>query len=349
LWGRKTEYALLFVGFLLTAFSLQAQQYSKLYPYALMAEEKKRFQARIGEIYEKGIEPYLTDQQKVAVSGVRFDFPLPRKASRPIDFYSHSQERWIAFPVLSLKFVEDLSIAYAWLWANHKSFSTIDEYITMLRYRQSHEFDGQVYPAPLMALGIPENVFDDKKVDDMSLRFRNTAYAFILLHELGHILYQHKGYEGYTAVEARSQEELVDDFAINILDKTATLPMGAILFFQAQAYWLPNRGQVDRNKGRFLTDVEWQRRLNQRITHPLTSDRLQHMARQLGLGQTRTINITYRESSDFISERLYQIGAILNDEDIQKCMSIVGAKIGILDLKPRSQGNISLLFQQWCH
>lgn len=50
---------------------------------------------------------------------------------------------------------------------------------------------GNRYPLPLLALHIPTNALANSKVDDLSLRFRNTAFAFILGHELGHIYHHH--------------------------------------------------------------------------------------------------------------------------------------------------------------
>ncbi len=114
-----------------------------------------------------------------------------------MDYYSGQRggRSFVAMPVLSLMFLEDLCTAYAWLHLKGYSLETIDEYITMLRYKKAADFPDGRYPPPLKALKIPPNALAERAVDDLSLRFRNTAYAFILLHEIGHILYEHRGYK----------------------------------------------------------------------------------------------------------------------------------------------------------
>ena len=47
----------------------------------------------------------------------------------------------------------------------------------------------QLLARMLVARESPDDALADKRVDELSLRFRNSAIAFILVHELGHLLF----------------------------------------------------------------------------------------------------------------------------------------------------------------
>jgi hypothetical protein len=66
--------------------------------------------------------------------------------------------------------------------------------MAMLKYRQPENFPGARMAAPLQALGVPLDIWwQDTRVGDLALRLRNTAWAFILAHELGHLRFEHPG------------------------------------------------------------------------------------------------------------------------------------------------------------
>lgn len=312
---------------------------SSLYDSSTLLREKPRFEKRIRELFSLGIEPHLTRQEGLALRGVYFQFPLAEKL--PLQFYSHSAERFVALPVQSLIFLEDLCTAYAWLHYNRYSLETIDEYVSMLRYRPASDFAGGRYPPPLKALQIPPDALDDPRVDELSLRLRNEAYAFILLHELGHILHGHRGYGSVTAAQARSQEAAVDRFALEVLERTATVPLGAVLYFQAQAYALPNRGQ-------FESDGEWQSFLKTTSTHPLTADRLKAMALHLDQAASRTADRASRDVLRDIAPKLLDIADVLGDADLQRCMRVVAHRMDVASLAPRLPGAVREHLERLC-
>jgi len=49
-------------------------------------------------------------------------------------------------------------------------------------------------PPPLQALTIPQNPLKDPFVDDVSQKTLKSAIYFMMVHELGHVIYQHKPY-----------------------------------------------------------------------------------------------------------------------------------------------------------
>ena len=68
-----------------------------------------------------------------------------------MDYYSGQRggRSFVAMPVLSLMFLEDLCTAYALLHLKGYSLETIDEYVTMLRYKKAADFPDGRYPPTL--------------------------------------------------------------------------------------------------------------------------------------------------------------------------------------------------------
>ena len=251
-----------------------AKDLSTVYPRSVLEKDRKRLETAVRKLFRIGLEPSLNAKEKKALSHVQFHFPYPRPKDYPLNFYAFAKDgrAVVVMPVLSLKMLEDLTTAYAWLHENGYSLSTIDLYFAMLRHRAKADFPGRKYLPPLQALGIPANALDDPKVDANSLSFRNEAFAFILLHELGHVLFKHKGYDEITKAQARADEVQSDRFALDVLGRTGTPPLGAVFFFQAQFYSLPHRGL-------FKSEAAWEKYMNKAATHPLTGDRLSELAR----------------------------------------------------------------------
>ncbi|NOZ67933.1 MAG: hypothetical protein GXP46_01485 [Deferribacteres bacterium] len=347
----KHFYGLFLIWFVMVPFSAGAEDLSTLYDTAKLAREKPRFKRIINEMFTRAILPNLTRDEKRVLNDAKFEFPLTGETNHnPMDYYSGKRGRWdfVAMPILSLVFLEDLSTAYAWLHIRGFSLETIDEYVTMLRYKRAADFTGGRYPPPLKALQIPEDALKDRKVDGLSLRFRNSAFAFILLHELGHIYYGHRGYKGITTAQARINEQNADRFALDVLHRTSTIPMGAILFFQAQAYFMPNKGQL-RAEGKLKTDKEWEAYLRTKITHPLTADRLRAMAVYLDNSAGKARPGPNRETLRYIMTRLEHIAGILEEPDLQGCMAVVAHRADPSILAPRRpREKTATLFDRWC-
>lgn len=347
----KSRQVLFLIIFLLAPIPVAAGDLADLYDGNKLAREKPRFERRINELFDRGIWPGLSGIQKQALKSVELEFPLVGEiGGNPVDFYSGQRggRFFVAMPVLSLMFLEDLCTAYAWLHIKGYSLETIDEYVTMLRYKKAADFPGGRYPPPLKALGIPDNALTDRAVDDLSLRFRNTAYAFIMLHELGHIFHRDRGYKGITTAQARSKEQRADRFALDVLQRTATIPMGAILFFQAQAYFMPSKGQL-RAEGKIKTEQEWETYLKSEVTHPLTADRLRYMAVHLENVSPTASSGSYRETLLYISTRLEHIADILEDPDLQGCIAVVAHRAEPSILAPRRpRTRTATLLEQWC-
>ncbi|PYV12684.1 MAG: hypothetical protein DMG07_16660, partial [Acidobacteria bacterium] len=267
------------------------------------------------------------------LEGVDFRFPLVGADRSPLDFYSDSAGRLVYMPVLSLRFVEDLSTAYAWLWANRYSLATVDTYVAMLKYQKTGP-SGRTFPPPLVALQIPADALRNPAVADLSLRFRNEAFAFVLAHELGHVLYRHQGYGPRVGrAQSRRNEEAADRFALEIMRLTSTIPVGALLYFQASAYYQPNRGD-------FASDLEWETFLEREATHPVTGARLRALASLIRDSADDLVRLERNRAGGIqivqgIASRIVAIAATLEDTELQRYVAWKASKDRLESLHPR--------------
>ena len=172
-----------------------------------------------------------------------------------LQFWStYPPQTTVHLPVLSLKFLDDLSTAYAWLDVNGYAVETVSNYVAMVAHRRPADFPGQRFPQPLTAL-IPNdsNPLGNQRVNDLSLAILS-AHAFIIGHELGHIYMFHTEFlpAETRAAESQSNEIQADQFGLELLRNIGLPPLKMILYFMAAANWDPSTP----------------------TTHPLTGDRL---------------------------------------------------------------------------
>lgn len=217
---------------LILAFVCSAADWSSLYNSAKLEAEKERLQTAVNVVIEKEITPFIPSQQSTAFGLLTFDLPLDGFRSDPLDFYSNKQH--IVLPVRTLLFVEDLARAYGWMWANQYSTKTVDEYLSMLRYRPVSSFADHRYPEPLVALHIPDNALADARVVDGSVRLRRTAYSFLILHQFAHMELQHHPKANHAYSEA--QEEEADRYSLEIMKNNSATPIGVIVVIYGELF-----------------------------------------------------------------------------------------------------------------
>jgi hypothetical protein len=330
--------ALLMIG----GASSPAAELSEMYTRAALEKDAKRLEAAVRKIYELGIKPTLTKAERDQLGDVTFHFPMPKPDDDPLNFYAFRSEDGTAvvvMPVLSLKALEDMTTAYAWVQVKGFRHSTIDLYYAMLRHRPPAKFPDGRYIDVLTALGIPETAYQEPGVDKLSLSLRNEAFAFILTHELGHVLFRHKGYNQITKAQARADEAQSDRFALDVLARSATPPLGAVFYFQAQVYRFQHRGE-------FASAAAWDDYLMTVATHPMTVERIKAMADHISgpLAQSRG-----REKVVWmgIGLQLGQVAQFLRDPDLQRCIARVAAEAPFEVLKP-AKSDPDWAMQQFC-
>ena len=303
---------------------------SGMYEQTKILREQPRLLNRVNEIYTKAFQPNLSREEERALSGVRFE--LPSDGDPVLGYYSNYQTKAITMSAPSLLFFEDLCTAYAWLYVNQYRLETIEEYFTMLKYKTPAEFGGHYLP-PLAALHVPQNALDDSKVAGLAFRFRNTGWAFIMGHELGHIRFQHKFYSALPASVAQANEEQADRFALELMRRVSEIPMGALLFFQSGVYYFANRAD-------FESDQAWKDYLSKTARHPLTSRRLRSLsesvrslATDFARGQPNQAQAA--SAFTFIGAHFAEFADYLDDSALQRALRARAEKRSVSSLVPR--------------
>lgn len=319
------------IGVLLVALSLVPQcrcEVIGVYDARKLAAERVRLEKRARELWQKMYDELLTPDDQVALKQARLRFPTLSPDGSLLNFYADSRQGIVDLPIHSLLLLEDACTAYAWLY--HKGYSaiTINEYASMLKHRRPGDFPGGEFPPPLKALGIPDDALLDKQVNELSLRFRNSAYAYVLAHEMGHVLRRHPGNQNVRADVSRTNELQADEFALQVLRQDRQVPMGAILFFQMTAF-IASPGRFD-----YPTVEEWQKALRE-ATHPVTSDRVRGLERGLRNGADQ-YGANRRLALD-VADRLKKIADEMDDRDWHLYFRRIGERAPLTSLRPRKE------------
>jgi hypothetical protein len=239
--------------------------------------------------------------------------------------------------ILSIKFLDDLAVAHAWLESQGYSAETVPDYLGVLKYRREATFDAGRYPLPLEALGIPKDATRDTMTDGAAKKILSSAVLFALAHELGHLYYGHPSYDStVTRRQAQANEVEADSFAIELFRRLGVAPVGIVYLFEVATYLGFNRGDFD-------SDEAWHSYLQSEATHPLTGTRLQRLSRQLRRSPDDFLK--YETHFDVARSRVLMIGAqldslgrLFDDGDLQQWHRIRGARIPLRELKPRRPG-----------
>jgi hypothetical protein len=334
-----TRYVILLSSMLLASSTAGAQSFAYMYDMPTLQQEKPRYEQRIGNVYGR-IAALLTEPERRALAGVRIECP-PRGAhtGTPVDFYTmgHVRSATVFMPVLSLLFLEDLATAFAWLQHHDYSLETIEAYITLLRSKKATDFPGGRYPAPLKALRIPPEALSDASVQSLAHAWRDEAYAFILLHEFGHVLSRHPRIDGVPREVTRKQEEEADRFALTVLERADTSPMGIVLWLMAQANALPQKGQLTA-EGVVKSEADWRMYVKTWAPHPFTADRLSAIALHLDVWAKRAGHGQPRDILTSRAARLTNIAESFRDPEWQSCNAVAAPRSDLATLEPRRTG-----------
>jgi hypothetical protein len=283
-----------------------------MYPHEALVMSQGRCERQVGKLFSYGLWEVMNGTEKRALSGVRIEVPL--KGNGPLDAFSYTKAGvpTVVIPVLSLKFIEDLSVVYAWRHVSGYSLQPIDIYLAMLKYRRPADFPGGRIPDPLTALGVPPHILNqDKSVNALSLRFRNSAWSFILAHELGHLRFGHPGNKQVPPEVSQRNEMEADDFAVSLLSRSDTIPMGMILWFKVSIAYFKNRAD-------FCTDAAYREWMLSEATHPVSPERLLHLAKALNQAAQESLSPEKAKAMRFIAGKSAEMAKIVSDPDIQR-------------------------------
>ncbi|MGA2614193.1 MAG: hypothetical protein ABSG38_12190 [Spirochaetia bacterium] len=298
----------------LAPMTICSQDLSTLYPDSTLRYWQARYAPNIMYNLEEVVLPELTADESSVLGPVRVDFPLVGSYGDPLNFYSDVLGRVIFMPILSIKFVDDLSVAEAWLEAKGVGYGRIADYIAMLKYKKPSEFPGGRYLPPLQAMNIPNDALNDAAVNDTSQKILKSAIVWIMAHELGHLYHRHPSYNAVSAAVARDNETEADNFATEMMRRIGVVPVGAGIYMLAAVNWCGNRGD-------FSTEGEYEDYLR-RANHPITSERLNNLAQLIELSADDFARKEPNRSSALVAthkvaEQFRELSKILSDSSFQ--------------------------------
>jgi len=313
-----------------------------LYDRPVLEAEVRRYNRLIELLYRNHFQPHLAPDQRTQLDPVEFRMPLRRSNHALVEFsVTHDHGRPIVvMPAEALKFFEDLSTAFAWAWSNAYRFDTIDLYLAMLNHKSGHTFSAGRLPDPINALNVPRNALENARVDEMSLRLRNSGLAFILAQALGQIVTGQHNPGPLTITQIRARRMEADRFALDLLERARIIPMGVVIYLHARTF-----GESDNRPVRSVSSREARRATDP--VHPRSSKRFVAMAQTIADQGERESDPERRESFLSLAERVSWIASVGENGETLRCLETVArsSTVDALVLTADSPGSPPL---RWC-
>lgn len=323
---------LLIILLMLIPLAVSASKFSNLYDESTLSYWQGRYPKNVKYNFYEVILKALTPAERQSLGQVELRFPLILK-DNPLGFYADSQNRILYMPIMGIKFLDDLSIANAWLVRNGFTMDSVYFYISMMKYNDPSRFPGGRYPPPLKALHVPADAYKtDPWVDDVSQKILKSALVFIMAHELGHLYYNHNP---RAFAQSQKNEREADAFATEILRRIGVVPAGITVYFLAATY-------LSSNPGDFASDAKWRAFLRGN-SHPFTAERLHTLASMLRErpGDFARTEPNYQASLTRVKDVAKEIDGIARiqeDTEFQRAMSRFTRNPDLSILKLRRPG-----------
>ncbi len=324
--SRATAFSSLFSAF---AFVLPAAAapLDSLYDDADIAELGGMYQRGWATNFENIFKPVFTEEERAKFANVEFVTELRVPDNEPFAYLGGGDT--VLVSAASLRFLEDIVMAYTWTNSQGFSLQTIADYLMMLR--NWDEARGRP-PKPWDVLCIPADAWSREPFAEQAYRVLDSAAAFMLLHEYGHVLHQHPGNQGVAPEESRASEEAADAFALDIFARVGDVPLGMTIPFFTMSYLHEIRSQ-------FQTDEEYMRTLAAR-THPVSPQRLLSLAQNL-TAQSEVYGKKFaggRMAALGVALQVSEIAMRLADPEVQGLSSRIGKSVEPQHLGPRPNG-----------
>ena len=311
-----------------------AGAFADLYDDRTLSYWHQRYHPNLRYNFDTLIIGALSPNERAGIRGLVFDIAV-RHENDPLTWFARPGSRpSITVSTASVKFLDDIAIAFAWLETNGYSVESISYYASVLKYRPLELLPNGTHPAPLDALGIPSNALSDRTVDDDSQKLLKSAVVFLLAHELGHVVHAHR--VDVPAADRQRQEIEADRFAVSTFRRIGTAPLGAVPLFFLSTY-------LGNHRADFGSDAEWTTHLRTSATHPLSSARLRALASEFRRRPQEFVHAEPRpdaalHSLGALPARLDSIAALLDDPLLVRHARIVGTQIPLRELRPRRPG-----------
>jgi hypothetical protein len=211
-------------------------------------------------MWQEDFLPAVTAQERSRAGPVTLHVPLTGPKRHPLEFYSQVTRREVFLPISSIKFVDDLAVAIVHYEAHGCGHGPVSDYIAALRFHDSSV-------APLVALGVPASALGA----ETAKKLVSSTIFFVAVHEYAHVMYRHRPYHAITAPIAQQQEIEADAYALEVMRRIGTPPLGVIHFFVLAARLEPAPDE-------FSTAAAYENYLREQATHPVSAKRIEAVA-----------------------------------------------------------------------
>lgn len=251
-----------------------------LYDQETLEHWRARYSRSTNRILTQVIAPAIHEEDYRVLDGLVLEFPL--RSDAWLDFTVTPSG--LRLPVASLKLLDDLCVAAAWLDFTSGDKSALAHFVAAVK---SGTAEG-----PFETMGIAGGQTERPEINEPALRCFNSARAFIIAHGLGHL-------------SGATSEIEADRYALELLQRTGTLPLGVAVLFRTQAILMPKR---------------WERvaapTLPRQPGHPIDTRRLDAIMRMLKHDQG--------QAGDALAKDLADIRGYLSDEGRQRAIAARG-------------------------
>jgi hypothetical protein len=254
---------------MLACATVHAQDVSLLYSTSELQQIGARYQPNLRGMWEKDFLSRLTRDERARAGNVTLNLPLLGPLRYPLEFYSDPALRQVFLPLASVKFMDDIAVAFAYYGKIGCDLDRVSDYAAVLRF-QPQVATG----SPLDALGVPRATLNDPSVDDTAQKILKSTVFFVAAHEYAHVMYGHRKYTEISAQEAQQQEVESDAFALEIMRRIGVVPTGLTFFFMIAA-------RLEATPADFSSEAEYETYLRQRATHPVSAMRILKIAEVL--------------------------------------------------------------------
>ncbi|MGJ4882997.1 hypothetical protein [Bradyrhizobium sp. HKCCYLRH1065] len=303
-----------------------AQNVSDLYSEAELQAIGSRYRPRLRATWEDDFLARLTRDERERAGTVTLNLPLIGDNGHPLDFYSVPERREVSLPVSSVKFVDDLSIAFAYYGKYGCNIGLVSDYAAALRFQPQH-----AKGSPLDVLGVPRTAINDQDVDDVAQKILKSILFFLTVHEYAHVMYHHKPYGAITAQQAQQQEIEADSFALSIMQRIAVPPVSLTYLFLVSS-------RLEDTPGDYESASAYEQYLRERATHPVSSLRLFKVAEIIqsnarAFARLQHDTVAWENRLQEMASQLQTIASGLDDREMRKLLRQQAEKLDVASLR----------------
>jgi hypothetical protein len=124
-----------FALLILVCTTVRAQDVSLLYSTSELQQIGNRYQPNLRALWEKDFLPHLTRDERVRAGIVTLNLPPEGPTHYPIEIYSIPSQRQVFLPIASVKFIDDISVAFAYYEKMGCDDGVVSDYAAVLRFR----------------------------------------------------------------------------------------------------------------------------------------------------------------------------------------------------------------------